>query len=86
MFDLAPGVNFLKVWSISVVYSGSFHAFHVVFFPLEYIPTILPHSEYVIVNGFTWFQNKERLQDMLGTKNIFVSAALALHLCWVRVF
>ena len=32
-----------------VVSSGCFHAFHVIFVPLEYIPTIHPHSTYVIV-------------------------------------
>ena len=33
----------------STVSSGPFRAFHVVFIPLEYIPTIPPHSTYVIV-------------------------------------
>ena len=42
-----------------VVSSGSFHAFYVILFPLEYIPSIPPHSKYVIVNGFSWFQNKK---------------------------
>ena len=35
-----------------VVSSGHFHAFHVVFVPLEYIPTIPPHSTYIIVLSY----------------------------------
>ena len=38
-----------------VVSSGPFHAFHVVFLPLEYILAIPPHSTFVIV-----FVAKER--------------------------
>ena len=44
-----------------VVSSGSFHAFFVVLLPLEYI---LSHSKYVIVNGSSWFQNKECLHHV----------------------
>ena len=36
-----------------VVSSGYFHAFHVVFFLLEYILSVPPHSTYIIVNGLT---------------------------------
>ena len=32
-----------------VVSSGHFHAFHFVYLPLEYVPTIPPHSTYVMV-------------------------------------
>ena len=42
----------------SVVSRGSFNAFYVDFFPLEYIPSIPPHSTYVIVNGFIGFKIK----------------------------
>ena len=36
-----------------VVSSGPFQAFHVVFVPLEYIPTMPPHSTYITFSGFT---------------------------------
>ena len=41
-----------------VVSSGHFGALFVLFFPLNYIPTIPPHSTYVIVNGFGLFKTK----------------------------
>ena len=37
---------------VRVVSSGRFHAFHVIFVPLEYVPTVSPYSAHVIVNGF----------------------------------
>ena len=47
-----PGVihKLRNTFSFLEVSSGPFLAFHVVFVPLEYIPTIPPHSTYVIVN------------------------------------
>ena len=36
-----------------VVSSESFHAFYVVFFPLEYITTIPPHSTYVTNSSYS---------------------------------
>ena len=39
-------------YSPLVASSGHFHAFHVVFVPLEYIPTIPPHSTYIIVLSY----------------------------------
>ena len=44
-----------------LVFRGSFRAFYVVFFPLGYILSIPPHFTYAIVNGLSWFWNKERL-------------------------
>ena len=35
----------------TVVSSGHFHAFCVIFVPLDYIPTEPPHSTYVKVSG-----------------------------------
>ena len=44
------------IWSemsaFIVVSSGPFRAVHVVFLPLEYIPSVPPHSTYVIVICF----------------------------------
>ena len=48
----------LSLASIVVVSNGSFHAFHVVFLPLEYIPSIPPHFTYVVVNGLCLFKIK----------------------------
>ena len=47
-----------------VVSSGPFHAFHVVFLPLEYIPTIPPHSTYVIV--VSYFLKSKRARNILA--------------------
>ena len=46
---LEPGASALPM-SYLVVASGRFLAFHVVFVALEYIPTIPPHTAYVIVS------------------------------------
>ena len=41
-----------------------FPAFYVVFVPLEYIPTIPPHSTYIIVICFLLFKKREGLQQI----------------------
>ena len=56
----------LKDWETlkdsKVVSSGHFHAFHVVFVPQEYVPTIPLHSTYVMVNYFVLFKSLELIQ------------------------
>ena len=47
-----------------VVSIGHFPAFYVVFVPLVYIPTILPHSSYVIDICFVLFKKKEGPQHI----------------------
>ena len=44
------------------VSSGRFHAFHVIFVPLEYVPTIPPRYTYARVSGLYFVQNKKRPQ------------------------
>ena len=53
---------FLLMYFLSfiVVSSGHSGALFALFFPLEYIPKIYPHSTYIKVNGVGWFQGKER--------------------------
>ena len=46
-----------KLAQILVVSIGHSPAFYVVLVPLEYIPTILPHSTYVIVFLKSYFNN-----------------------------
>ena len=43
---------------VAVVTSGRFHALDVVFVPLEYIPSIPPHSTYVINTSFVLLRIK----------------------------
>ena len=45
----------MTTWGMS---RGRGRGAHVDFFPLEYIPSIPPHSTYVIVNGFIGFKIK----------------------------
>ena len=44
------------VWVVS---DGHFHVFHVVFDPLEYVPTRPPHSTYVKVSCLVLFEKLE---------------------------
>ena len=60
--EISPGLGLflaIQLWKMKhTVSSGSFHAFQVVFFPLEYILTIHPHSTYVIVNDWKCLKSK----------------------------
>ena len=50
--------------NFKVVSSGSFHAFHVFFLPLVYIPSVPPHSTNIIINNW-----KERPQLSLAKQD-----------------
>ena len=50
----------------SVVSSCHFSCFYVIFVPLEYVPTIPPHSTFVIVSCFVIFTNVLVNVDIYG--------------------
>ena len=57
-----------------VVYSEYFHAFHVIFYPLEYIPNEPPHSINVIKTNIA---KRARIDN--NTMYVRISAAKLKH-------